>query len=223
MSLLVVIVSSAFGYFALTHSSAVAHTACAPKAHSAPLATPTGACTLLTTSATTLPPPLALGTMATLTEGSPPQVASVQIKISRIWQVANPVPGIPGFNLNQELLLLHAPTNLDWIGVRMLLANVGQEQIEFASPTGPSSPYLGIVVNGKEPGFNGSAFPQLGFAMAVAGCPYPFPNLSVGAAPGSTTHGCIAIPVPAGLKVTKIGFDLTYAGMLSRHVARWQA
>jgi hypothetical protein len=221
--LLATVATSIVGCSTETHwASTVVLPVCVPEGADATFSsTTTAPCTPTTTTSTPLPAPTALGASTILAEGTPPDVASSQITISRIWSGVTPEVGNPGFDLSSELRFLRAPTRLEWIGIDIVMANIGQKQIEFASPTGSGIPYLSIVVNGHDPGFGSSVFPQLGFAMGVAGCPYPFPTSRQGLAPGVKVGGCLAIPVPAGLRVSTVGFDLSYPGGVIRNVAQW--
>ncbi len=188
--------------------------------------TATAPCAPTTTTSTTIPAPMALGASATLTDASiPDEVRQITITISRIWTGVAPVSEAPGFDLGQALRFTHAPATVQWIGVDVAMANTGQEGIAFASASGPGAATLSVVVNGQGPGEGfqmSSILPQIGFAMGVADCPYAFTD-GLGLAAGSQASGCLAIPVPEGIDVASLGFDLAMAsGGAAHHVAQWR-
>ena len=135
------------------------------------------------------------------------------------------MPGAPGFDLAQGLRAVHAPERFQWLGVELTLANTGQQGIELVSASGPGAITLSIVVDGQRLGQGiqeSTSLPQIGFEMGVADCSYPLANGGSIAA-GYRGTGCLAVPVPEGLDVSSLGFDLTNAtGGAAHYVALWR-
>jgi hypothetical protein len=190
--------------------------------------TATAPCSPTTTTSTTLPPLLQLGTSATLSNPEAPEPASVQITVNRIWTGAVPVAYAGSFTLDQVLKHVDAPAKVEWIGVSLSMVNTGQIYIGFVGASGPGANSLFIMVNGYGPQLGSAAdtlgFADVGFYVGVQGCP----NESLaggGSIPsGQSASGCLAIPVPAGLAVSSVGFGLTAAiGNPEYHVAQWQS
>ncbi len=86
---------------------------------------------------------------------------------------------------------------------------------------GRYQPYVDIVINGQVPLIQTySGLAQLGFYAGLAGCPNPLPSGDIDA--DASVSGCLAIPVPAGLNISSIGFDLSNeSGGAGNDVALW--
>jgi len=212
-----------------SHASPVVLHRCGPVSPDATdSSTSTAPCTTTTTTTTTPPAPLALGSVATLSDQSPDRTVASQVtvSISRIWTGVSPVPGPPGFDLAQALRYVGAPASYRWVGVGLTMVNTGPQVIQFVSAPGPAAQTLTIVVDGHRGGAGvreSSLLPQIGFDMGVAGCAYPFAGGGT-LAPGVRATGCLAVPVPTGVDVSSLGFDLTGAsGGAPHHAAVWQA
>jgi hypothetical protein len=182
--------------------------------------------TSTTTTTIALAAPLALGTSTELsyTEGVGPeaQVVSGRFTITRVWLNATPVAAGSRTTLPELLKQnLHGgPTSLSWVGIDLAVTYTSAMPAALISPTGPGQPYLTFVVNGHGPLVNENAWSLLTLdAVTVSGCPYPFRN---GLLTSGTSSGCVAIPVPSGVKVLTVGFDLqpTEGGPV-QHVAQW--
>jgi hypothetical protein len=231
MVLLVITVASTASCSMKTpHASPVILPLCGPEAPDATYSsTTTAPCapTSTTTTSTTLPAPMALGSVATLTDPfpTPADRSQITVSVSRIWMGVIPTPGTPGFDLAHALRFVNAPASFQWVGVKLTMANTGQQVIGLVSASGPGAATLSIVVNGQRLGQGNqetSSLPQIGFEMGVAGCAYPFAG-GAPSAPGSRGSGCLAVPIPEGLNVTSLGFDLTNAtGGAAHYVALWR-
>jgi hypothetical protein len=193
-----------------------------PAATSAPTTTST---TVPPITTTTLPAPLALGSQARLTVPSNPGSSQVTVSISRTWIGVNPTfdPGPPG-GLAHALKFVNAPAKLQWIGIAFAMVNTGPQEIGMIS-NGRYQPYLVLVVSGQGPGITSQeidGIAQLGFYAGVAGCPFPFANNTADLGVGADVVGCLAVPVPVGLSVSSIGFDLSSeSGESPNAIALW--
>jgi hypothetical protein len=202
---------------------------------SSPSAGPTthcGACASQDgTTSTTLPSPLALGTTAALSysqgTGSDVTTVSGQFIVTRVWTNATPQyvdrTNTPGETTLSQFI------KLDWIGVELTIRNTGNHWFGLGMAQGSDAPALWFVVNGHGPSVQGtegiqetnnSDLAQLsGFDIGVPNCPFPFPpDLQLN--PNDSVSGCVALAVPAGVKVVTIGFNLSPG--FAQHVAQWR-
>ena len=181
--------------------------------------------TTTTTTTSTLPAPVAPGARAQLEVPSTPGAAQVTITVSRIWTGVTPTftTGPPG-GLAHALQFVHAPADLQWIGLAVTMTNTGPQEISMIS-NGRYQPYLGLVVRGPGTSPTTKTYPdlaQLGFYAGVTGCPPLFPGGEINLAPGSTAVGCLAVPIPSGTTLASIGFSLGNEGVgNATSVALW--
>lgn len=168
---------------------------------------------------------LSLGTSRTLSVGAGAQAVRGQFIVTRVWPVTTPQAEL-GLTIPEALQRVSAPRKVIWEGIEVTVNISGQRSVELGTATGPGVPVLFFSVNGHDPwpkGGGRSLLTELAFAVGVPGCPYPFSNSHGVLVPGSSVSGCVAIAVPAGRKVTTVGFDLTSAtGGAAHHVAEWR-
>jgi hypothetical protein len=201
--------------------------------------TATAPCTPMTTTTTTLPPPLALGTTAALSyslgAASDSTTVRGEFTIHRLWTNATPVYIGTGIvpvkqTLSQAMdQLLHGThfspeQRLKWIGVDLTIQNTGSTLMGLVPGGGGlGAPAFFFVINGHgglSDNSDISALSGSGYEVGVSGCPFPFPS-SQALSPGESVSGCVALAVPAGVKVSTVGFDIQPVGLFPRNIAQW--
>jgi hypothetical protein len=158
--------------------------------------------------------------------------SGIRIQVHRVWVGATPVLPTDGPEIQLHATLAGAvgqllsraqlpPTQqVTWLGVDLSETTLGNSPFGLLGAGGPGAPYLTIVVNGSRTGLASSlavSFAEIG----VAGCPFAWPK-TFGSVPSSSSSGCFALAVPAGVTVSSVGFDLTLTtGGAEQKVARW--
>ena len=195
--------------------------------------TATGPCTPLSTTTTTLASPVALGTTVDLSYNFGGSVTSGRFTVLRVWTGVSPqwVEQPPSNETPAQAVNRYTHgQNVQWIGVDLAITDTSSPQalsdgtIAPGVGGGPGAPVFYFVVNGHGPftaddNPNTAGLLQAGFAMGVPGCPFPFTSLLH---PNEKVNGCVALAVPAGVRVSTVGFDLQpAAGGPVQHVAQW--
>lgn len=199
--------------------------------------TATAPCSSTTTTATTLPAAVPVGTSVALSydEGMG-LAASAHFTISRIWMNATPQFDVSGTSppgttfssaVNRLLQDSHLPPGqqLMWVGVDLTMSNTGQTPIGLGETSGPGPPVIYFVVNGSgiSTDTDIADLSSSGFEMGVSGCPFPFPSMGL-LNPGVSVSGCVALAVPVGVEVSTVGFELqAVSGRPDQQVAQWSA
>jgi hypothetical protein len=210
-----------------------------PSSAPVPSSLPTTTTTTVPPTTTTIasPPPLPVGTTTTLGDGT--GVTSIAFTVHHIWTHATPQyegnDPQPGANLSDVLRSLFTPLHLPldeqlaWVGFDFTVTNNGEDEIEGFTATGPGVPVLNFAINGYGGVMSPNAdsdFTVTGFAIGVPDCSFPSSTADFGIqgflASGHTWSGCVALAVPAAVKVSSVGFALgPYLGTPSEKVALW--
>jgi hypothetical protein len=178
--------------------------------------------------------PVALGTTVDLSYGLPPDPgsASGRFTVYKVWDGVTPL-------LENLQLFSHGETparelerftngkTVQWIGIDLAITNTSSPNslsegvIGLGGAGGPNAPVLYFLVNGLGVLPSVGTFVDSVFVVGVPGCPFVFPTNGF-FTPGATIQGCAAVPVPVGVKVSTVGFDLQLvSGAAVEHVAKW--